>query len=336
MATPLESVSFSDLPGWRVDDIDAAWPTFLRSAHAIVDGAPELRNAVPTHDALRSIARLALSVQAGDARKFVQQHFRPHRMAVEARGFVTAYYEPVVPGARRRTGNFTAPILARPKNLGRIDPYPDRRAILAGAIDTETEPVVWLRDAVEVFLIQVQGSARIELEDGTELRLVYDGRNGRLYTSIGRKLIEQGAIAPDDMSLPRLKAWLRENGAGNGGAADDVMAANESYVFFRAEPVRDPTEGPIGGQGVPLMVLRSIAVDRTVWSYGLPFWVATDAVAPDGEKISRLMIAQDTGSAIVGPSRADLFFGTGDTAGIAAGNVRHAADLFVLLPNAAT
>ena len=288
---------------------------------------------MPPSVALREIARLALNEGSKTARDFFEQHFRPHRIATGAgRGFVTAYYEPIVPGARSSSADFVAPVLARPKNLGRVDPYPDRRAILAGAIDDVAEPIVWLRDAVEVFLIQVQGSARVQLQDGSELRLVYDGRNGRPYTSIGRRLIEQGAIPPDEMSLLRLKAWLRENGAGRGGPADDAMMANESYVFFRAEPERGSGEGPIGGQGVPLTTLRSIAVDRTIWAYGLPFWVATDATAPGGETFPRLMIAQDTGSAIVGPARADLFFGSGHEAGIAAGNVRHAADLFALLP----
>ena len=333
-ATPqLEPTSFSALPGWRADPVVEAWPAFLRSAEALVANARSLRDAVSASAALIRVAHAALANAGTDPRGFFEAQFAPHRVICDApRGFVTAYYEPRVPGAWSRSADFQAPILARPRDLERRTLYPERRAILAGAIDGETVPVVWLRDAVEVFLIQVQGSARIQLEDGTELRLVYDGRNGRPYTSIGRLLIERGAIAAPDMSLSRLKAWLRANGAGSGGPADTVMAANESYVFFRTEPAVDFAEGPIGGQGVPLSPLRSIAVDRTVWSYGLPFWLATSAVGPAGETFPRLLIAQDTGSAIVGPARADLFFGSGETAGAAAGLVRHPADMFVLQP----
>ena len=329
----LEPVSFSALPGWREDHVAKAWPVFLRSAAVLVANARSLRDAMAASATLIRVAHAAVAHADADPRGFFEAHFAPHRVVTDApRGFVTAYYEPRVSGARSRSAAFQAPILARPRDFGSRTPYPDRRAILAGAIDEQTAPVVWLRDAVEVFLVQVQGSARVRLEDGTDLRLVYDGRNGRPYTSIGRLLIERGAMAAHDMSLARLKAWLRANGAGTGGPADAVMAANESYVFFRAETVVDPAEGPIGGQGVPLSPLRSIAVDRAIWSYGLPFWVATAAVGPAGEPFPRLMIAQDTGSAIVGPARADLFFGSGETAGDAAGLVRHPADLIVLQP----
>ena len=323
----LVPVAFSDLPGWDNDTLDAFWPAFLRSARSLAGQLPSLRSALPADDALVRIAHKALGVADAQARSFIEAHFLPHR--IEASGFVTAYYEPVVDGALTRSDRFAAPILARPGDLDAVSPYPDRRSIRSRAIEAQTRPVVWLRDCVEVFLIQVQGSARVRLEDGTELRLVYDGRNGQPYTSIGRILVERGAIAPEAMSLASLKAWLRDNGAGAGGPADEIMDANQSYVFFRAEPVTDPAQGPIGGQGLPLTPHRSLAIDRTVWPYGLPFWV--DANLATGP-FRRLMVAQDTGSAIVGPARADLYFGSGETAGDAAGLVRHAANLHVLLP----
>lgn len=324
---PLSRLAFDDLPGWRDDALTDFWPAFLASASAIERQAQSLRAAMPADDALLNVARKALEVSAEDARVFVEAHFTPWR--IEAGGFVTAYYEPMVAGSRVRSDRFAAPILARPRDLDTVSPYPDRRAIRTGAIAGQTEPVVWLRDAVEVFLIQVQGSARVTLEDGTQLRLVYDGRNGRPYTSIGRILVTRGDITPDAMSLAVLKAWLRDSGAGLGGPADELMDANQSYVFFRAEPVVDPALGPTGGQNLPLTPFRSIAIDRAIWPYGLPFWVRADL--PAGP-FRRLMVAQDTGSAIVGPARADLFFGSGEAAGDAAGLVRHAADLFVLLP----
>lgn len=324
---PLTRLAFDDLPGWRDDALTDFWPVFLASAAALAEQTPSLRVAMPADDALLTVARKALDARPENARAFVEAHFAPWR--IDAGGFVTAYYEPIVAGSRVRSDKFAAPILARPRDLDNVSPYPDRRAIRTGAIADQTAPVVWLRDAVEIFLIQVQGSARVTLEDGTQLRLVYDGRNGRPYTSIGRILVARGAITPDAMSLAVLKAWLRDNGAGVGGPADEIMDANQSYVFFRAEPVIDPAQGPTGGQGLPLTAFRSIAIDRTVWPYGLPFWVRADL--PAGP-FRRLMVAQDTGSAIVGPARADLFFGSGDAAGDAAGLVRHAADLFVLLP----
>lgn len=329
----LEPVPFEALRGWRDDPVEDAWASFLASAAAILQDAPPLRPASPPEPALRAVARLAVEQGAPDgSRAFFQSRFTPHLVASD--GFVTAYYEPRLDGALRRSADFTAPILARPRDLGlRTDPYPDRRAVRAGAIADQTVPVVWLRDSVEVFLVQVQGSARVRLPDGRVLRLIYDGRNGHPYTSIGRILIETGAVAPDAMSLAVLKGWLRDNGADAGGVADEIMNRNRSYVFFRAVEDADG-EGPLGGQGVPLRELRSLAVDRTVWPYGLPFWVEAALPGPGGTPapFPRLMVAQDTGSAILGPARADLFFGSGPAAGDWAGSIRHPANLAVLLP----
>ena len=324
----LDRVAFADVPGWCGDAVDEAWLAFLTSARAVFGRYPSLREARPTPDCLAPVMAAALDTPCDSARLFFETRFVPYRIASE--GFVTAYYEPCVEGALECSDAFTAPILARPRDLGSQDPYPDRAAIRAGAIDAKTRPVVWLRDAVEVFFIQVQGSARVRLPDGSALRLVYDGRNGLSYTSIGGLAIESGAIAPDAMALDVLKDWLRANGAGTGGPADTLMNRNASYVFFRADPLLDAQAGPIGGQGLPLTPFRSIAIDRSIWPYGLPFFVGADLA--DGP-FRHLMIAQDTGSAIVGPARADLFLGSGDAAGRRAGLVRHAADLVVLLPD---
>jgi membrane-bound lytic murein transglycosylase A len=230
--------------------------------------------------------------------------------------------------------------------------------------------LVWLRDAVEVFMIQVQGSAKVRLADGQWLRLVYAGRNGQPYTSIGRILVDEGHIHAADMSLAALKGWIRARGQKFGEPGRALMQQNRSYVFFAAQSCADLEEGPIGGAGVSLSPLRSIAVDRTIWSYGLPFWIEADipwtrAFSSEvdagsrkenaskqesrtsfrfhrNEKGSsggpspfrRLMIAQDTGSAILGPARADLYFGSGDEAGRLAAGIRHPARIVVLLPNA--
>jgi len=182
----------------------------------------------------------------------------------------------------------------------------------------------------------VQGSARVRLADGSLLRLAYAGRNGHPYTSIGRILIDTGEIAEADMSLATLKQWIRAHGQNPGDAGALLMHRNKSYVFFSLHEECEPARGPIGGQGISLTALRSIAVDRAIWTYGLPFWIAADLPwrGSSPSPFRRLMIAQDTGSAITGPARADIFFGSGDDAGARAGDIRHAGDVVVFLPAA--
>ena len=358
--TPAGTDALAGLDGFDADDIAQAFEVFRASARAIGEERPELRAASPASPALREIARRALDMPAPDAdaaRAFFTAHFRPERVAPDgarARGFVTGYYQPVVAGSLTATPDFTEPLLARPADLvsfapgegppgfdparagarrrpdGTLEPYPARAEIEAGGGDA----VVWLADAVEVFMIQVQGSGLVELADGRRLRLVYDGRNGQPYTSIGRGLIEAGEIGEDEMSLARLKGWLRAAGVKAGERGRAWMQRNASYIFFRLALDEPPGGGPIGGAGLPLTPLRSIAVDRNLWSYGLPFWISARLPWREArpEPFGRLMIAQDTGSAILGAARADLFFGAGDEAGLRAGSIRHDADFWVLRP----
>jgi len=348
----LAELSFADLEGFAEDDHDEAFRVFRLSSAALVEDRPVLRQAVPPSPALKAICRLALTQAPGDrtqARRFFEEHFRPFGVRAtgasngHAAGFLTGYYEPVVEGSLTRTADFTAPILARPDDLPSpaggasavgAEPYPDRAAIEAGAIAGQARPIVWLRDAIEVFLIQVQGSARVRLADGSLLRLVYAGRNGQPYTSIGHLLIEAGEIAEADMSLARLKAWVRDHGQEPGEPGRTLMQRNRSYVFFARDEELDPAAGPIGGQGVSLTPLRSIAIDRTIWPYSLPVWIAADLPwrSASASPLRRLMVAQDTGSAIIGPARADIFFGAGDDAGARAGDIRNVGDFVVFLP----
>jgi membrane-bound lytic murein transglycosylase A len=347
-------LDFESLAGWVDDDHQAAFCAFERSAQAIGAGRTEPRPAQPAPPKLIANACAALCADTKaerDARRFFETGFRPFRVVPEnSRGFLTGYYEPCVPASRVETEEFRWPILARPTDLvtfgldpprigfpkdltgarrlsdGSLVPYADR-----GQIEAERRnPIVWVRDAVEAFLIQVQGSAQVEFPDRSRARLAYDGRNGLPYASIGKILIEAGEIAEGAMSLASLKAWLRRDSA----HGLEVMRRNRSFVFFKLVDDFDPELGPIAGAGVPLTPLRSIAVDRTVWAYGLLFWI--DAELPWADEtprsFRRLMIAQDTGSAIVGPARADLFFGSGDKAGARAGAIRHRAEFIVLLP----
>ncbi len=351
--------AFDSLAGFVDDDAFAALRCFEISARAIATGAAEGRAARPPSVALMGAARAALAATVdcpATARGFFETWFRPFRIVPEAGGdgFVTGYYEPLVAGSLVETPAFGWPLLGRPPDLvafapdeapegfpervsgarrlagGVLVPYDDREAIERARRD----PIVWVGDAVEAFLIQVQGSAQVVFPDGRHARLAYDGRNGLPYTSIGRLLIETGAIPEPAMSLATLKAWLRAAGLGEGEAGLTLMRRNRSFVFFRLVAGFDPSLGPIAGAGVPLTRLRSIAVDRTMWSYGLPFWIEAELPWEETEPtpFRRLMIAQDTGTAIVGPARADIFFGGGDAAGARAGAIRHRGDFTVLMP----
>jgi membrane-bound lytic murein transglycosylase A len=355
-ASRLAPLGFGDLAGFGDDDLLAAFACFARSAQALVRGQDSVRPARKPSHALIEAARAALAsppLNSEQARFFFESRFRPFRI-LRGAGFLTGYYEPIVPGSLIETEAFGWPILARPADLvsfppdaappgfpegvaaaqrmadGSLRPYDDR-----GAIERKRrDPIVWVRDAVEAYLIHVQGSAQIELPDGRRVRLAYDGRNGLPYQSIGRMLIEAGAIEERAMSLASLKAWLRAAGLGEGGKGLELMRSNRSFVFFRLVEAFDPGLGPIGGAGAALTPLRSIAVDRSLWSYSLPFFIEADLPwTQDAPRpFRRLTIAQDTGSAIVGEARADIFFGSGDAAGARAGAIRHAGGFAVFLP----
>jgi membrane-bound lytic murein transglycosylase A len=350
----LEPVDFARLAGWAEDDHLAALRAFARSAQALAAGQTSPRPAQSAPPELVANARAALCPDIAtdrEARLFFEMRFRPFRVVAQnGAGFLTGYYEPCVPASMVETEEFRWPVLARPADLvtfglgaapvgfpnevsaarrlsdGSLVPYADRAVIEA----KRCAPIVWVRDAVEAFLIQVQGSAQVEFPDGRRARLAYDGRNGLPYTSIGKILIETGEIAEGEMSLAALKTWLRRDN--DRGLA--MMRRNRSFVFFKLIDDFDAGLGPMAGAGIPLTPLRSIAVDRTIWAYGLPFWI--DAELPWVDEaprpFRRLMIAQDTGSAIVGAARADLFFGSGDAAGQRAGAIRHHTDFIVLLP----
>ena len=350
----LEPVGFDSLAGWSDDDHRAALGAFRRTAKALTGAKDSPRPAQPPPPELISNARAALSFGSADGpdvRRFFETQFRPFRViSGDGGGFLTGYYQPRVPASPVETSTFRWPILRRPADLvtfgleaapagfpdgvtgarrlgdGSLVPYSDRAAIE----DERRDPVAWVRDAAEAFLIQVQGSAELKFPDGSRARLAYDGRNGLPYTSIGRILIEERKIAESDMSLARLKAWLRRDG--EQGLA--LMRRNRSFVFFRLVENFDALLGPVAGAGVPLTPLRSIAIDRTVWPYGLPFWIEAELPWADEtpQPFRRLVIAQDTGSAIVGAARADLYFGSGEAAGARAGAIRHRADFVVFLP----
>lgn len=318
----LEPVGFTDLPGWREDDPAGALSAFR---HGCARG---------TSTGLRA-ACAAAARHDGAPRAFFETHFRPYRVDPGGgrRGFLTGYFEPEIAGARRPGAAFSAPLYRRPADLGARVPYPTRAEIEAGALAGRGLELVYLADRIEAFFVHVQGSARVRLDDGAVMRVGFDGKNGHPYVAIGRVLIEAGEIAPEEMTAARLRAWLKANPE----RADAVMRRNPSFIFFREIRGHDASLGPLGAQGVGLTPLRSLAVDRAFHAYGTPVWITAELPGEDGAPTAfrRLMIAQDTGSAITGAARGDIFFGSGAAAGELAGRIRHAGDFHVLLPRGA-
>ena len=355
-------VAFADLPGWAHDDAAAALGAFVRGCDGI-DGRPPEATLGPgpvgrVGDWLplcRQAGRLhAAGADADAVRRFFERHFTPHALRLGRRrdGFLTGYYEPLLEGSRSQTERFDIPLYRRPPELvtvdlgqfradlagrrvagrvegGQLKPMPDRAAIDAGALEGRGLALVWVDDPVEAFFLHSQGSGRVRLRDGSILRVGYAGPNGHVYRSIGRLLIDRGAMTADAMSAPALKQWLRDHPA----QADALMAQNPSYIFFRALSGPDP--GPMGALGVALTPGRSLAVDRTRIPLGVPVYLDGHYPDPETQKprpLQRLTMAQDVGGAIRGALRGDLFWGHGDRAGKIAGHMQHAARFYVLIP----
>ncbi len=359
----LEPIEWTALDGWAADDHAAAFTTFLASCRPLLRTALPKGETRPMYFALVHVCRQALAagqLAEEQARWFFEQNFRPLRITKlgDSAGFLTGYYEPVIDGSRFPTGIFKVPIYRRPPDLvpppngkgpgfpnrgqslrrtpsGKLVPYYDRGEILDGALDGQHLEICWIKDQLDALLIQIQGSARVRLEDGTVLRINYDGHNGYPFVPIGRILIERHIIPREDMSLERIREWMRANPQ----SVDEVLRQDRSFVFFRITGLSDDREvvnrEAVGAQGVPLTPGRSIAVDNSLHVYGTPFFVQAGLPLTNGKRsanFDRLMIAQDTGSAIVGPARADIYWGAGDRAGQLAGRVRHSGNFAMLVP----
>jgi membrane-bound lytic murein transglycosylase A len=355
----LEPLAWSDLDGWSRDDQAAAFATLLTSCRPMVRRARSAREAPPLRAALEQVCQQALrapALDADQARAFFESNFRPLRISKlgEAQGLLTGYYEPVVDGSRFPTREFTVPMYRRPADLvapgrstaggfpnrgdvkrqtadGKLVPFFDRGEIEDGALDGRHLEICWLKDPVAAFSIHIQGSARVRLEDGLMLRIGYDGFNGHPYVPVGRILIERNIIPRDEMSLERIRQWMHDHPED----ARAIRRRNQSFVFFRTTGLGNEGE-TLGGQGVRLTPGRSIAVDQPMHVYGTPFFIEAelplDSVTAK-TPFRRLMIAQDTGSAITGPARADIFFGAGDEAGRVAGRIRQLGRFVMLVPH---
>jgi membrane-bound lytic murein transglycosylase A len=353
---------FADLPGWESDDHLAAWKAFVASCKPILEAAKGGSKAGPrpTPQALLDVCQLALlsattgkpQTRAG-ARAFFETYFRPHRIDEGgAEGLLTGYYEPLIQGSRKAAAAYQTPVYKRPADLVNVVaesergaksaqfthmrktdkglvPYMTRAEIEQGGLKGQNLELLYFRDPVDVFFMQIQGSGRIELPDGQKVRITYDGKNGYPYTSVGRHLIDSGHFEPEKMSLKALSAWLKADRK----RGESVMWENKSYVFFR-ELQGAEAEGAMGVLGIPLQPGRSLAVDTAFHDIGMPIYVTSPELTHAGkpEGFARLMVAHDVGSAIKGPERGDIFFGSGDKAGRTAGITKHPGHFFALLP----
>ncbi len=350
----IKPIGFDRLSGWQFDALEEAWPAWLRSCKALSKRGSPFEALCAQAQALGTDAPGGIPDRLA-VRTYFETHFQPYlvfdpRAPERETNTITGYYEPLVRGARSKEGPYRYPLYRVPPDLinvqletvypelrplrlrgrlqgGQLVPYPTRGEIERQSL-LKGQEIIWLDDPIDAFFMQVQGSGRVQLPDGSSMRLGYANQNGHPYQSIGKWLVDKGELSLSQASMQGIKAWL----ARNPGRQDELLHQNPSLVFFRELPdAGDPTEGPLGSFGVPLTAGRSIAVDPRFIPLGLP--VILNTAFADGAA-QRLVMAQDTGSAIQGPHRADFFFGSGAAAGELAGRMKSQGQLIVLLPQA--
>jgi len=305
----VEILSFSDLDGWEGDDHGAALAVF-RNTCMDIDG--------PDWETLCALAETDI-----DPRTFFELFFRPVLIAGEDPALFTGYFEPELSGSLRRTARYRYPVYRMPPEArGR---WLSRREIEeSDVLSGRGLEIAWVDDPVELFFLQIQGSGRIVLPDGDVIRVGYGGRNGHPYRSVGQELVRRGVYQSHQVSAQVIQNWVRRNPS----AGRELLYHNPSYIFFRQVHIDDPNTGPLGAMNRPITPMRSIAVDPAYTPLGAPVWIEKDGTNP----LRRLMIAQDVGGVILGPQRADIFYGYGDDAGAAAGRIRDSGRMIVLLP----
>jgi membrane-bound lytic murein transglycosylase A len=349
----LTEVGFGALPGWHEDSLVDALPALrLSCTKPTVDPADvaALAHVANLAERRQNACQALARVPDGDGeagRAFLEQWFRPYRAGSNppTAGLFTGYYEPELRGARVPGGRYTVPLYSRPQdlvtvNLGEFDdklrgkritghvvghalaPYPTRAEIEAGALKGMATELLWVDDPIDAFFLQIQGSGRVVLEDHTIVRVGYAAENGRLYRSIGKMLVDRGIMPLEAVKLQSIKGWLRAHP----NEAKALMDENAAYIFFR-----ELSTGPVGAEGVELTPGRSLAVDPKFIPLGLPAWLAVTSPEP-GKRIERLVITQDTGGAIKGAVRGDLFWGAGPAAEEMAGRMRSEGQIFLLVP----
>ncbi|MEH6527911.1 MAG: MltA domain-containing protein [Sneathiella sp.] len=357
----LEQTSYSDIPGWSGDDLAEFLPALLKSCTKILT-LPETRslggnNLAGTAADWHALCQMALTLppQSDVLRSFVEDNFTPFQVLNNGTetGLFTGYYEASLKGSRTQQDLYTTPLYLRPPELVMVDlgrfrddlkgqriagqvkggdlmPFAHRTEIDKGALENRELELVWVDSDIDAFFLQIQGSGIVQLDDGTELRVGYAGQNGHPYFAIGKALIERAYIPREKMSMQAIRSWLEDNPH----EATEIMQMNASYVFFRELN----TGGPIGAQGVELTPERSLAVDRKWFPLGVPVFLETEVSTTDEADLPRpfrkLMMAQDTGGAIRGPVRGDVFWGYGDHAYEMSGGMKSDGKLWIFLPNA--
>lgn len=350
----LEPTSFNRIAGWREADHRQALATFGRSCAEIEASGAAFQRKVTFGGTRRDWLAICARLKAGqDPRVFFEEAFTPLivRDPVRPEGLFTGYYEPEAEGSLKPGGDYKVPVYARPDDLvafdqraakklglsygrmidGKPQGYFTRREIEEGALKGRGLELVWLKDWADAFFIQVQGSGRVRLPNGKVMRLGYAAKTGLPYTAIGGLLVERGILARENMSMQAIRAWMQLNPKD----ARALMWENKSFVFFRQVTVNDPKLGPPGAQKVPLTPNHSLAVDRSLWIFGTPVWLDTEAprgAAGTLTPFRSLMVAQDTGTAIKGHARGDVFWGAGEEAAFTAGHMKSPGRMIVLLP----
>jgi len=349
----VEALKFSDLAGWKKDNLAAAFATFMNSCGAILHGTKAMRRARPIYGGLYNACAMATVLAANGkvdtptARKFFEDNFKPVRILPEmhtygfytgADGFYTGYYESEIAGSRVKTREFDVPLYRVPARYAgkrsTVFARYDRKAIENGALKGKGLEICWVKNPVDAFFAQIQGSTRVKLRDGELLRLNYIASNGKPYTPVGRILIERGVYTPAEMSMDKIREYMQANPK----KGEALRLKNRSYVFF-SEARLSPKDECIGAQGIPLTPGRSVAVDPRIHVYGTPIWI--DAKFPlKGEApvdpFQHLMVAQDTGSAIRGAARADIYFGHGEQIPHIAGRIKQFGKFVMLVPKDVT
>jgi len=304
-------LDYKDLEGWERDDHHAALRVF--------------QNTCPDLDAPDWRAICAAAPTFGNAKKFFELLFRPVLIEDGVDAKFTGYFEPELQGSRVPTARYRFPVYAKPPEVRLGQRFMSRAEIeKTGALVGRGLEIAWVDDSVELFFLQIQGSGRIRLPDGGAIRVGYGGANGHPYRSVGTELVRRGTYASHQVSAQVIQNWVKRNPVD--GA--ELLRHNPSYVFFRTVNQVPAHKGPLGAMNRSITTMRSVAVDPAYTQLGAPVWVEKDGDNP----IRRLMIAQDTGSAIKGAQRADIFFGTGDDAGRQAGRLRDPGRMIVLLP----
>ncbi len=354
----LTLMAFDDLPGWQQDDLATFGPAFTHSCKRILQ-----RPADAAVGAIREAGRYAdwqplcrefFALQPSDnaaVRGFLESNFQPFQVSrgEDPEGLFTGYYEAALRGSLTPDQIYSVPLHVRPADLvmvqlgsfsddlkgkriagrvvnGYLQPYENRTQITTGNWPHDSQVLVWVDDPIDAFFLQIQGSGIVELKQGGIMRVGYDGHNGHAYYPIGRELIKMGELSKEEVSMQSIRAWLERHPE----QADQLMNTNQSYIFFR----EIKGDGPIGGEGVPLTAKRSLAVDKSLLGYGLPIWVDIESPVEGYAGLQRLMMAQDTGGAIKGAVRGDVFWGYGPEAEHLAGHMKSQGRYWILLPKA--